>query len=384
MKLYAGSSSYLYSFFSNLRRAGFPLGIDDYQLLLQAIRSGFAVDSKDQLLQLCKRLWLKSLFDESDFNHHFKMSFAGLPDDLLVRLKEEKKKEEKEKKEEELLEGKEGEEEAKEKDEEETTAPDTEEKENPLEEETITEYSRDEVASMQIVTSDFRKQSAAIEAEAQRQYGLVRDYIPITQRSLLSMWRYLQLPEGVPQQQEIDINATVLDIYRSGFFLHPKYKETRPKNRLSILIDQGGSMVAFQALANRIATTAGRANALRNVEQYYFHNVPAGKYLFKDSKGLERYMINHLLAHSSGQHDALLIISDAGAARGRSDSERIIATTDFLEKANKVFEHIVWINPMPRYRWRRTSASILSRYVDMFAASETEVKKAIKKLQGRL
>ncbi|MEM1321469.1 MAG: hypothetical protein AAGG75_14530 [Bacteroidota bacterium] len=394
MELYAGSNSFVYVFFSNLRRAGFPLGIDDYQLLLKALRLGFPLENKANLLQLCKRLWLKSLVDEADFDHHFRVVFAPLPDDLLIKLQEAadtspastpRTEGDEESEESRTPESSPPEPEATPREEKDgLDDPQAEKDAPPFSQEPFGESLYDEVASMRIATSDFQRKAGQIEAAAQRQFGLRRDYLPVTQRSLLSMWRYLRLPEGISARQEIDIDATIRHVYRSGFFLSPIYRKTRPKHRLSILIDQGGSMVAFQALASRIAETARRANARRNVEQYFFHNVPAGKYLFKDARGLQRHPISALLSHSAGHDDALLIISDAGAARGNADSDRIDASIDFLTKISKSFERIVWINPMPRRRWRRTSASVLSRYVDMFAADEAEVKKAIKKLQGQL
>ena len=74
----------LFELFNQLRQAGFPLGIEEYELLLRALQVGFGL-SDDEISQsdriqadlnalkrLCQTLWVKSLEDIPLFDHHFK------------------------------------------------------------------------------------------------------------------------------------------------------------------------------------------------------------------------------------------------------------------------------------------------------------------------
>jgi uncharacterized protein len=54
----------LLDLFLQLRSAGLPLSIDDYQLALQALQAGFGFPDRQNLFNLCRTLWVKSLEQE--------------------------------------------------------------------------------------------------------------------------------------------------------------------------------------------------------------------------------------------------------------------------------------------------------------------------------
>jgi uncharacterized protein with von Willebrand factor type A (vWA) domain len=56
----------------------------------------------------------------------------------------------------------------------------------------------------------------------------------------------------------------------------------------------------------------------------------------------------------------LLVISDAGAARGFLNRSRVEQTQRFLADANKRTRAIVWMNPMPKDRWAGTTAQAIT------------------------
>jgi len=75
----------LLELFQQLRKAGFPLGIEEYQTLLRALQACFGISDDadelqsnsaqadlDALKRLCQTLWVKSLEDIPVFNYHFK------------------------------------------------------------------------------------------------------------------------------------------------------------------------------------------------------------------------------------------------------------------------------------------------------------------------
>jgi uncharacterized protein with von Willebrand factor type A (vWA) domain/WD40 repeat protein len=61
----------LLELFNRLRKAGLPLGIDEYNLVLQAMQHGFGIADQEALARLCRTLWVKSGEEKLLFNYHF-------------------------------------------------------------------------------------------------------------------------------------------------------------------------------------------------------------------------------------------------------------------------------------------------------------------------
>lgn len=73
----------LQELFTRLRRAGLSLGIDEYKLLLAAIRGGFGLQDRAALARLCCTLWVKSPQEKRIFDYHF-AQVIGKPDALVT------------------------------------------------------------------------------------------------------------------------------------------------------------------------------------------------------------------------------------------------------------------------------------------------------------
>ncbi|MEO0970876.1 MAG: hypothetical protein AAFX80_21780 [Cyanobacteria bacterium J06639_18] len=61
----------LQELFTKLREAGLPLGIDEYQLVLQSLQAGFGISDKAALKRLCEILWVKSTKEKLVLEYHF-------------------------------------------------------------------------------------------------------------------------------------------------------------------------------------------------------------------------------------------------------------------------------------------------------------------------
>ncbi|MCC5613002.1 isochorismatase family protein [Nostoc sp. CHAB 5834] len=57
----------------------------------------------------------------------------------------------------------------------------------------------------------------------------------------------------------------------------------------------------------------------------------------------------------------VLIISDAGAARGNFDQERVDNTKAWIEQLQQSVRYYAWLNPMPSECWRQTTAGEIAR-----------------------
>lgn len=371
------TESLLYTFFTSLKRAGFPVGITEYHLLLELFRKGYAPADKSQLLRTCRLLWLKAEKDGGDFNRIFDIAFGSLPEGLVEEEKAREAETPPERKEGSPEEGSTDKEEKKA----EKPPPKKEEKEPPERPKPPLPDTGDEVSSLriQLQMGDELKKGEELEKDARRAFSLQRDYLPVTQREMTAVWRRLRNTYMPVFLEELDVDATVQEVCQTGFFTQPSFRHARQHNRLIILTDCQGSMIAFEALASRVVDTARRMARRRRVERYYFHDVP-GEKVFKDAAFLEGQELYQLLSEANTPFDALLIFGDAGAARGQRDHTRVARTADFLTKMRTMVRNIVWINPMPRRRWQGTPAALAARFVPMYSVEPKEIKQAILKL----
>jgi len=172
---------------------------------------------------------------------------------------------------------------------------------------------------------------------------------------------------------------------RQGFFLYPVY-DRRQRNyaHLVLLIDQGGSMVPFHRFTRDLVETARdeQESQIWQVELAYFQNVPP-PHVFRDPHLTEPLPLEHVLAGFTAD-TSVLLVSDAGAARGYRRNERIRATAEFLVRLKRWTTLIAWLNPMPQSRWASTSAQFIARLVPMFQMDRDGFSNAINALRGQL
>lgn len=208
------------------------------------------------------------------------------------------------------------------------------------------------------------------------------DYSPLTRRQMKQSWRRLRrlVREGAPT--ELDIKATIRAIGRQGGLLAPVFvPRRRNRSELVLLIDLEGSMVPFHALSKRLTETARQGGGLHQVTVYYFHNCPT-KHLYRDPARIEAISLQEVVRHLR-QQTGVLIFSDAGAACGRWNPERVELTAEFLDELRQGVRYVAWLNPMPHQRWRGTTAGDIARLVPMFEFSRWGLEAAIGVLRGK-
>jgi uncharacterized protein with von Willebrand factor type A (vWA) domain len=206
-------------------------------------------------------------------------------------------------------------------------------------------------------------------------------YWPVSRRYLAYAWRYLRRPLADGPANVLDLSATVEKAAREGFFLTPVYQRRgRNQAHLLLLVDQDGSMVPFHRLMREMIETASEKNALGQVEVFYFHNFFA-ETVYADPLLSERVAVGEMHAHCD-EETSVLIVSDAGAARGFRRLERISATTKLLGQLKLRTRLIAWLNPMPQGRWEGTSAQMISRLVRMLQMNPDGFSAALDVVRG--
>lgn len=209
-------------------------------------------------------------------------------------------------------------------------------------------------------------------------------YYPITRRTMAYNWRYLRrlIPDG--PEEVLNVEATIKKTANQGFFLSP-VKERKKRNyaHLLLLIDQNGSMTPFHHFTRDLEETAreeGNLNPER-VDIAYFHNTPT-EYIYQDIYLTKPIPLVEIM-EKCDNNTSILIVSDAGAARGYRRLSRIRETTRVLRQLKRYTNMIAWLNPMPPERWTGSSAQVLQYLIPMFPLDDEGLSQAIDVVRGQ-
>jgi hypothetical protein len=207
-------------------------------------------------------------------------------------------------------------------------------------------------------------------------------YGPVSARFMAYAWRYLRRPRPDGPADILDIPATVTQAARQGFFIAPVYhRRERNHAHLLLLIDQNGSMMPFHRFNRDLVNTARHESTLMQLDIFYFHNLVAQN-VYLDSHLTHPVEISSILSQCTTD-TVILIVSDAGAARGYRNSRRIRETAIFLARFKRVAAQVAWLNPMPRVRWEDSSAEMIERFVPMYQMDPEGMSHAVDVLRGQ-
>jgi uncharacterized protein with von Willebrand factor type A (vWA) domain len=197
---------------------------------------------------------------------------------------------------------------------------------------------------------------------------LTDEYFPVTRRQMVKAWQFLRHKERGIKSDGLDLEATVIQIAKNGLFLEPIYKPSlrNREDTLIIFSDYRGSMTPFHELSNRLIHTAKTEGGHPRAPLFYFQNYPVG-YVYKNPNLTQPLKLKEALLKTNRNFTLAIIISDAGAARGNTDPGAIRARVDmtslFLDNLNESCAHTIWLNPMPRHRWKNTAAELIEKKV---------------------
>ncbi len=381
----------------------FRLAPEDYQELYSALQAGFGWQSRDDLRTLCCALWAKSLQErETLFSlfDHLADEF-GLDNWLLPKHQENEPE----------------------------TGP--EQPQIPSWKKPVALAGDDTPPAPlppPIPKPELREEKEAPVISA---HSLLTVLEPFTHARLILSPRYVLGYRQVVQatrrlrqftrsgpKTELDIAASIALRCRRGVTV-PLVLKARQRNavRPLLLADRLGSMSPFHHFCDNIVLRAIRQSSrCEQVSVYYFHDVLAGKrsprnkallqrltrrdifsvmdeaaadiqalqggYLYTEPKLLQARPLPEVLQREI-EGAAVIILSDAGAARGNDDIIRLVDTVAFLKTLYAYTSSVVWLNPLPRERWRDSTAAGIARHVPMFPVEHEGLHQAVNCLRGQ-
>jgi uncharacterized protein with von Willebrand factor type A (vWA) domain len=179
-----------------------------------------------------------------------------------------------------------------------------------------------------------------------------------------------------------------------------------------MLIDRQGSMTPFHGYVDYVVGAVRDAGRIDDVQAVYFHDLPGsladkaalaempdpfrpdldevlglieplrdGR-VYDDARLSLPRALDRLLAGLTSA-TAVLVISDAGAARRQFDIARLADTIALVKALRAGSARVAWLNPVPPRQWPRTTAGQVARHVPMFPFTRQGLYQAVDALRGR-
>jgi uncharacterized protein with von Willebrand factor type A (vWA) domain len=354
----------LFQVFEQLRQQGVPLGVSDYLEAIETIQTGWGLEDIDSFKSLLRLFWTKSRED----GEFFDTTFAKLVESRykLKSLTNESKKPFENSQPanisfDDSLEPNESQPKT-----EETKT--TEGEQSQLIKLKVPGRLEDELLCDEIITEE-------------QQYYQLTPRLIMSRREMAGIWRQLRRPQRIGVPEELDVENTIKNISNTGFLLNPALKPRRRNQaRLVLLVDKQGSMTPFEPLIKTIIESILRGGLLGKTKIYYFHDFPQA-YLYQRPNLTNGLPLTTALDRQV-KGNSVLVISDAGAARGNYDEIRVAETKSFLQTLTIYTYLYAWLNPMPRNRWEKTTAEDIARIVPMFSVNREGLNDAVNILRG--
>lgn len=198
-------------------------------------------------------------------------------------------------------------------------------------------------------------------------------YFPVSRQQLWDGWQKFIPKKFAITRREIDVTATVELVAKEGFFTKPVFAKPvtfeKPPQVL-LLIDMQGSMTPFHPFSRHLVKIWETAKV------YYFQNCPKDVFYKDQQLREETEDLETVLEKLPTENTVAIIISDGGAAKGRTVLSRWEDTVDFLNILIDEVQRVAWLNPLPRCCWfDSTAENIAETYpeeVPMFALESRE------------
>lgn len=377
---------FLYRFFHALRNElEIELGIGEYFLLLEAIDLGYDPGDTEAMYELCQRLWLKSIDQEEVFRQLFVLLAKEEIELAAKKLAEEQHQRsminDQSSTLKDQLDSDSGKDQHIRNQDNQAQNPKQATKNDQLK--TLQQepsYTSVEVAiefsepvQQEIEEADFFK----------RKYLLASNYQPLTLREMKQNWRFLRNKIESGTSDELDIVSTVRQVAKTGLLekLHhlPSYEN---KLQQFLFIDLSRSMVAFHDLGKQLERAAREGGGKHSTHIYFFEKTLKAPF-YTNRERTKSESMEAVFKKMPPLYSNVLIFSDAGAASGSMDAERMSAGWYFLLQLKQKAQHTAWLNPLQARRWQGTAAATLAQISPMFPFDKSGFAEMIKTLRGK-
>ena len=201
-------------------------------------------------------------------------------------------------------------------------------------------------------------------------------YFPASSKAVFSCLSKLVKP--FPKKR-FDVDATIQRLMDNGGklieYCYSDNKIQQRQRKMCMMVDQSRSMRPFRVYTQRIINVAKQINCVSKNSIVFFENTPDIWIYTDESMRKEKYL-KQFLQDNSGTK--MILISDAGYARGDDNEYRLKMTRSFYNKLKAYNIKAIWINPLPRTRWFAIGMIQVDDIVPMVEMSEPDLQKAVR------
>ncbi len=229
----------------------------------------------------------------------------------------------------------------------------------------------------------------AIQIAEDRLYRNYRNDLTLDVRQVKMALKKLRQLNRTGPEDELDLDKTIDATARNVGDLELVWRRER-KNaiKLLLLMDTGGSMEPFAHLCSLLFTAAHTSTHFKDFQYYYFHNCIYDD-LFKNMEARETVSTDYLLQTLTPDYK-VVIVGDANMApwelTERNGSiyryqKNEMPGIVWLERVERHFTHIVWLNPDEQSLWwRAPTIYAIKKLFPMYPLTIDGLGQAVKKL----
>ena len=196
----------------------------------------------------------------------------------------------------------------------------------------------------------------AVKVWDKREYKNLDDSVELGTRNIKVALRRLRKFAREGQPTELDLDDTVKSTANHGYLDIKMIPERRNKINLLVLFDIGGSMDSHIKLCEELFSAA--RSEFKNMEYFYFHNC-LYEGVWKDNKRRHNEKMNTWdVLHKFPSDYKVIFVGDASMSPyeittpgGSVEHFNEEAGTVWMRRLTDIYEHAVWLNPVPEKHW---------------------------------
>jgi uncharacterized protein with von Willebrand factor type A (vWA) domain len=211
------------------------------------------------------------------------------------------------------------------------------------------------------------RQGRAAKVWDAREYRNFDDTVELGTRNMKLALRRLRRFAREGAAEELDLDGTISATARNAGMLDLKLvPERRNAVKVLLFLDVGGSMDGHIRVCEELFSAA--RSEFKHLQHFYFHNFPYER-LWKDNRRRHSQITQTLdVLRTYGRDYRAIFVGDATMSPweitqpgGSIEHWNPEAGTVWMERLNRAFPRLVWLNPEPRERWNYTPSVRMTR-----------------------
>jgi len=218
------------------------------------------------------------------------------------------------------------------------------------------------------IGQDKGRHGKAVKVWDKREYKNLDDSVELGTRNIKVALRRLRKWARQGAEVELDLPGTIQDTANKGYLDLRLIPERHNTVKVLIFFDIGGSMDSYIKLCEELFSAA--KTEFKHMEFYYFHNC-LYESVWKDNRRRhnEKFPTWDVL-HKFPHDYKVIFVGDATMSPyevtypgGSVEHWNEEAGAIWLDRVAQIYEHIVWLNPVPEKHWEYTPSIGLIRQI---------------------